>query len=975
MRRYRLMLVCLLVLAGIGTAYFWWRGREKVIFPVKKGSFECPSPRKDLPSPSPPPREIALPHPKPGVSKRIPLPCDVVHSYLFRLEAVDSQTIEFDQEGFDLVAKIVDPQGNVLLEVDGIGNRGSELVPILAMADGVYRVKVYSSGCLEDAAYVMKVGWRKDATAEDRNRYEAALAYFRGRRLPQTDSRRAEDEFRKAARLWEKVGYRKGEADALYKLAQSQENSFAWAASRDTYLQAVPLYRSLGDRGQEAVVLNGAAVACENLTEEEDCARSFYGEAIAAARMSGDRDLVGKILRNFAVLESRRGEMERALKLLKQALDVTPKGQITRLSILNAIGGVYLRDGKVEKALRLHHRVLQQLEANPDGEALGATMTHLGDAYREKKDFKQAERFYLCSLKLSREAGDVRNIAVTFNNLGLIYSRSGRLREASHAYLNAKRSFEEQRDQSSAAVALINLAWIQTARGQYDEALRIYQSGRGPIEASRQLPAQAAVYFGMAWAEYRLGNLRQARADVKEAIVIVESIRSKADRDVLRASYLAGRQNFYELLVEILMELDRLQPAEDFEVEAFLASDRARSRALLDALEGQPVLPSLTLGELQRELLDEDTILLEYYLGERRSYLWVVTPDNIASYLLESKEKIEHLASQFYDAVSSGGTGTRRQAIRKGDALARALLGQVASRLGRKRLLIVVPPGLQKVPFNALPDPSAPPARSLTEWPEPLVVDHEIVLLPSVSVLASLRRSRSKQKVSGGCVAVMGDPVYSLDDPRLEGLALELDQEALEEDSFERLQHSGPEADAIEKAAGLGKVRKILGLEATRDFVQRGELSGYDIIHFSTHGSLNEETPALSALELSVYNEDGHRVEGSLQAGDIAELDFPAGLVVLSACSTGLGKEVPGEGLVGLTQAFFAAGASRVIVSLWKIDDQATAKLMERFYSNLLDKGLSPSAALQEAQVWAWKAGKDESPFNWAGFVLLGEAR
>jgi CHAT domain-containing protein len=974
--RSRRLLACVLVLAGIGTASLWWVEREKVTFPVKKGGFECPSPRKGPPSFARPAREMEQSPPRAGASKRIPLPCGVIHSFPLPLEATESQTVELSQEDLDVAAEVVDPQGDLLLEVDGVGNRGSELVPIFAMMNGVYRVKVSSSGCPGDGAYVMKVGVPRVATAEDRKRHEAAASYFLGKELERAGSRLAEieEELRKAALLWDEGGYLKGQADAFYKLGKIQAGGFRWTASRDSFLRALPLYHALGDLSLEAVVLNDIGLACERLAKIE-CARSFYQKALGPAEATGDQDLLGTILRNLGMLESRRGESGQALKLLGQALDVAPKGGSTRLSILNALGAVYARVGEVEPALRYHRRVLRQLASSSDGEQLGVTMTHLGDAYRYRDDPNQAVNRYLCALKLSREAGDLRNTAITFNNLGLVYSTLRRWPEASDAYQNARRIFVEQQDSLAAAVALINDAWIRTARGQYQEALRLYQSARDPIEASQQLPPQAAIYFGMAWTEYRLRNLRQARADVEEAIAIVESIRSKADRSELRASYLAGRQNFYELLVEVLMELDRLQPAEDFEVEAFLASNKARSRALLDALEDQPVLPSLTLEEVQRELLDENTILLEYFLGDRRSYLWVVTPTSIASYPLASKEMIEGLAGQFYEAIARSGTSMRRQAIRKAEALSRALLGQVAGRLGRKRLLIVVPSALQKVPFNALPDPSAPPAESREEWPEPLVVHHEIVRLPSVSVLASLRRLRSKQKVPGGRVAILADAVFSLDDERLEGLALPTQQGEPDGDGLRRLLNSRREADAIEKAAGPRRVRKVLGFEATRDLVVRGELSDFDILHFSTHGTLDTEFPGRSALELSHYNESGHSIEGSLRAEDIAHLDLPAGLVVLSACSTGLGKELRGEGLVGLTQAFFTAGASRVMVSLWKIDDRATAELMERFYSNLLGKGLPPAAALREAQVWAWKNGKNQSPFSWAGFVLQGEAR
>lgn len=956
-RSHLLARILALVLAlTVGIAIYLWQGREKTAFPVKeeRSELECPTPFESPPLSPRPKHEVELPPPDPGGSHRISLPCDDTHIYSFPLEARESRTIELIQAGFDLAVKVVDPKGDLLMEVDGVGSQGSELVPVIARADGVYRVEVSSFGCPGDGAYVIKVGPRRTATEEDGKSYEAALAYFRG-------------EFRISAGLWGEVGHQRGQADALFKLGESEAELYQWAASQVAFQQALPLYRSLGDRRLEAVVTNEIGLACQRLGDV-DCAHSQYERAVDLARMTDDPILVGDILRNLGMLESQRGEIGIALERLEEARDAAPAS----VSILNALGAVLLKSGDAERALRFHEGALHRLASSSDRKELGATMTHLGDVYREKNDPLRAESFYRCALKLSREAGDLRNTATTYNNLGLTFFRSGRWLDASGAYLNAKRSFENQKDPSSAAIALTNIAWVQTAMRNWDQALRLYREAQGLTEASSQPSAKAAIHFGVAWTEYQRGNLRQARADVEEAIAIIESIRSRTDRIELRASYLAGRQNFYELLVEILMQLDQLQPEGDFEVAAFEASDKARSRALLDALEGQPVLPSLTAREVQRELLDEDTILLEYFLGEQQSYLWVITSTGTTSYPLgQQGRKIEELADGLHKALASGSVVTRRQALRKAEVLGQILLGPIASRLGGKRLLIVAPAGLQSVPFAVLPDPSEPRAASSGGWPAPLVLHHEIIHLPSAAVLASLRRRRSQLKVSDPRVIVLADSVFSPDDDRLVGLIVQGQESHCK--AFKRLRFSRQEAEAIEKVAGSGRVRKVLGLEATRDFVVGGGLQGFDVIHFSTHGSLNKEIPDLSAIELSCYNENGSSVPGALRAEDIVRLNLPAGLVVLSACSTGLGKEVRGEGLVGLTQAFFTAGASRVMVSLWNVDDHATAELMEQFYSNLLDRELPPAAALREAQVWAWKRGKP--PFSWGGFVLQGESR
>jgi CHAT domain-containing protein len=150
------------------------------------------------------------------------------------------------------------------------------------------------------------------------------------------------------------------------------------------------------------------------------------------------------------------------------------------------------------------------------------------------------------------------------------------------------------------------------------------------------------------------------------------------------------------------------------------------------------------------------------------------------------------------------------------------------------------------------------------------------------------------------------------------------------------------------------------------------ELSNYRIVHFATHGIINTERPELSGIVLSLFDREGHSQNGFLRLHDIYNLHLPADLVVLSACSTGLGKEVRGEGVIGLSRGFMFAGASGVIASLWKVDDDATAELMKHFYDALFQKGMSPSAALRHAQLALSQNKRWESPYYWAGFVIQG---
>jgi CHAT domain-containing protein len=188
-----------------------------------------------------------------------------------------------------------------------------------------------------------------------------------------------------------------------------------------------------------------------------------------------------------------------------------------------------------------------------------------------------------------------------------------------------------------------------------------------------------------------------------------------------------------------------------------------------------------------------------------------------------------------------------------------------------------------------------------------------------------------------------------------------------------RLPFSRQEAEAaLSYAPGAGNL-KALSFDASRQRATSADLSRYRILHFATHGLLNSEHPELSGLVLSLVDTTGKPQDGFLRLHDIYDLKLNADLVVLSACQTGLGKQVRGEGLVGLTRGFMYAGAPRVVASLWQVNDVATAELMKHFYHGLLKEGLRPAAALRSAQLELMKQKRWASPYYWAPFVLQGE--
>jgi hypothetical protein len=354
------------------------------------------------------------------------------------------------------------------------------------------------------------------------------------------------------------------------------------------------------------------------------------------------------------------------------------------------------------------------------------------------------------------------------------------------------------------------------------------------------------------------------------------------------------------------------------------------------------------------------------------------------------------------------------------------LLGPVAGELGQKRLVIVADGALQYVPFAALPMPvgdlnEAGRGGGITKKSSsasgaragfvPLIVEHEVVSLPSASVLAVMREELRGRRPAPEAVAVLADPVFNRGDERLttakggrtggrgtagararpghvddtvgiDGGTESTTQRALrsfdvldEGAGLARLLFSQREAQAIMASVPAGNGMLALGFRASRTTVMSTELAKYRIVHFATHGLLNSEHPELSGVVLSLFDEAGRQQDGFLQLHEVYKLNLPADLVVLSACQTALGKEVRGEGLVGLTHGFMYAGAARVVASLWQVDDAATAELMGEFYRAMLVEGMRPAEALRAAQVRMWQQNRWRSPYYWAAFTLQGEWR
>jgi CHAT domain-containing protein len=818
--------------------------------------------------------------------------------------------------------------------------------------------------------------------------------------------------FTRASELWRAVNDLKGQARSLIPLAAAQVQFGEGQSAIDLYSQALELFRRLNRPKGEAMALNGLAWAYYEMGDDRN--------AIDTAKLA---------LRIVEGVDS---------KYVEEQTHTT-------------IGQAYARLGEYQPALDHSARALAISRATDDQLQQVVSLKEVGSVYEKLGDRRQALDYYQQALSLARSLKYRQGEAEALNCVGYLYELNGDRQRALEAYLTAwpicrdtRNRVEEIRSLHHLAHVLRDLGSLDQSRERIESAIELIESSRAQVGSRRMRES----YFATVQKSYEL-----------YIDVLMQLHRRRPadglDRRALHLSEKARARSLSEMLAEAHVDLRRDAPPELFAQERELrqllnAKAELQTKSLespdthpqAEALAGEirrldlayediqvkirkavPAYMALTqpaalsCEDIQQMALDGQTALLEYALGDERSYGWLVTRDKVFSYELPPRTVIEKAARSVYELLTVRQPRANETAAqhaerlskalaekvderfwRESSALSRMIIGPGAAELTRPRLLVIGDGALQYLPFSVLPDPlpsAQPPGRAAKkpsaglseEPPTPLLVKYEVVHLPSATTLAALRREMAGRQPVPKSIAVVADPVFGLDDWRfsrppqgdqnnpLPSSAMLAERRTRGiESGVQRLPSSGKDVELISQLVDPALRFLATGFEAKRSLIESRQLSEYRIVHLSTHGTLNAEQPELSSLVFSLFEADGTRLDGWLRMRDVYKLRLPAELVVLSACETALGKEVKGEGLIALTRGFMYAGAPRVIASLWKVDDNATAELMQQFYRRLLhQKQVSPVAALRQAQLELWRKGRYRAPYYWAAFVLQGE--
>lgn len=888
---------------------------------------------------------------------------------------------------------------------------------------------------------------------------------------------RALDHYNQSLPLYRARGNRRGEAAALLNMGAVYATQGELQKALEHYNQARSVLREAGEKRGEAFTLNNIGNVYRTLGEMQK-ALEYLNQAVSVMQEVGDQQSEAGVTNNIGTVYQMLGELDKALEYRSRALLLfrAMKNRYEEANTLQDIGTVYSDMGEIQKALDYYNQALPLLQSADDKKQVALALNNIGTAYRELGQPQKALEYYNQSLTLRRTLGDRIGEAATLNNLGHLYRAQGEAQRSLESHSQALTLAQATGDRRTEASALKNLALLKRDKGNLTEArshieraislLEFIRARAGDQENRTSFLATVSDYH-----EFYIDLLMRMHAADPQAghdwtaLAISEQARARSLLELLAEAHTDIREGVEAKLLErernlkqrITTSLDNLanllngkhsEEQSGAAVRAINALTDEYRQVQAEIHKRSPRYAALTqpqplnVREIQQQMLDSDTILLEFALGRERSYLWAVTNNQVQSYQLPSRSEIEAQAKSVYQLLiarqpapllTPAQQQAREQAadaqyLAQASALSRMLLGQVAAQLGTKRLLIVADGALQYLPFAALPAPlqeteaggrrrgneatsnSSNDIRSIqTKVPRagftPLIYAHEIVSLPSASVLAVLRRELAGRRPAAKIVAVIADPVFSQDDARVKlslasgnspGSAQRqpatvtspalVSTPALKSAirnvrgvddvaGLRRLLFSRDEAEAILAATQQPSVLKALDFQANRALVMSDELGQYRVVHFSTHGLLDSLHPELSGLVLSLVDKTGEAQEGFLRLHEIYNLRLNADLVVLSACQTGLGEEVRGEGLIGLTRGFMYAGAKRVVASLWQVDDAATAELMKRFYRGMMQEKLPPSAALRAAQIEMLKKKHWQSPYYWGAFVLQGEWR
>jgi CHAT domain-containing protein/Tfp pilus assembly protein PilF len=766
--------------------------------------------------------------------------------------------------------------------------------------------------------------------------------------------------------------------------------------------KALTISIAIKNRKEEGRCLNNLGLYYWRI-DNYSSALSAYEKSLSIAQKQNNVVDQADSLHNIGIIWTYLGNFEKAIDYLNSAyqLDQTLTSKTNLASDLNTIGMALIKKGALfdsqneyVRALEYFNNSLSLAQEAKDKKRVIIILNNIGSAKSHLKSYSEALEYFNIALKQADEIDDRNSLGMIYNNIGIVYANIGNFEESTRFYEKA-----------------INLALGIKGGDILWEAY---------LEKANSLRSQK--------------RSEDAIANYSNSIRVIEEIRSNLAQEELKATYLGSgkRMDAYQNIIDLLSTIGIEQSDKTYEIRAFNYLEKAKARAFLDSLEVSEVnvsqgvdiklanqekeimreisqlytkllLPSLgseektsisilirgfeekqdalkreirttspayanlkypeviTYDEARNSLVDKSTTFFAYSLGKDRSFVFALSGGGLKVFVAPARKTLQQQVAEYRKVISD----KDNQDFSLGHVLFKELVLPGLDKSTKK--IVFVPDDI----LNLLPFETLVSEAGTTRW---LVQDHPVSYVPSLSSLRELNRRRSASRIRPHKdLLAFGDPFYGANEENRQNASTDIFQDFYSNSSinFFRLKFSGLEIQKIAAAFKPSRTDVFRRQEATEDRLKAEPLTNYRIIHFATHGLIDDKKPARSSIILALDQDPGE--DGFLQMREVFNLRMNADLVTLSACQTGLGQFIRGEGIEGLSRAFFYAGASSVLMSLWAVNDEATYQLMERFYGYLRESE-TPMNALRRAKLEMIGSGVLSHPYYWAGFIVNGKS-
>ncbi|MCW5962226.1 MAG: CHAT domain-containing protein [Pyrinomonadaceae bacterium] len=867
---------------------------------------------------------------------------------IYRLEAQKDVCLRFifEQKGIDIMIGVRREGGEIIKMTDRpSGSHGRETVTLVVPETGVYVVEI--------------TAWLADAIVGN---YE--FSYTESTPEKADLLRSDAEDLTSNAELLRGEGSLESKEKALLEFEKAREK-----------------WKTLGDDYEIAVVDYGTGFTNYQLSRHYEAARS-YTSALEIHMRRGDD--FGKAV-NFS-----------------------------------ALGAVKFSISSPKLSVFLYRQAIEIYKKLENFRGLGIAFHGLGSNQMISEEYAQAVESLHESLRYRAASNDSRGAARTRTTLAHLYLLTGKTDLSAAELDSAEKMLGPARAESDAEIKYFR-GKTEFAKGNISTAAANFNRALFLQKNAGNRHGEALVLIELSRISGAESELDLAVDQIEKAVEIVDRLRSSTFDFRERVNFTASVQQFYDQYLVLLMQRHKREPDGRFDYRAFEVSENARARGLLDQMERKTFIQDGTISstilekehelfsrlnllilsktenaetaaavtdtlsklvgvelELSRayksaerafakkveqkkllQMIDKNSVMLEFWLTNSEAFLFAFADSRLHAFDLGNAEEINQLAKKIYRCYSQINSPLN-QAVCKTDSerLSKILLSPVRSELKQKRIIAVKHGALNYIPLSALPDPQT--GRFLAQ-------DHEIVSLPSLAVLGHLVLHNDRSGT--GKIGIFADPVYSTEDGRFRGKRAGKPKVA---NVPRRLFATAFESAFVASSFPAENVVKRTGFEASRANLFSIAEETFSILHFAAHVSLDDKDPELSAILLSGIDKTGAPRNNSVYLNEILRLNLKTDLVVLSSCESGIGKTVRGEGMISFANTFFAAGADRLVTSLWKVDDKVTAEFMKRFYRGYAKEDLSAASALRQAQLEIMADPRWNSPYYWSAFTLQG---